>query len=404
MQDVKTPNAPLKNAAAPTEAEQNAHLPPDAAEAADQTASSAQSQTFLSERRAEIDAIDKKMAQLFEARMQSARQIARYKKERGIAVLDRSREAEVICKNSAYVADAELREYYVNFISSVMSLSRSLQHRETQGLKVVYSGAEGAFGYLAAKKAFPKAQLFPSPDFVSAYKSVESGEYDCAVLPIENSYAGDVSVVMDLAFSGGLYINAVTQTDVTHNLLIKKGAKLSDVRTVVSHPQALDQCAEFIREHGFEVMEYSNTALAAKFVAEECDETFAAIASAQAAEVFPLDVAVRGINTSRNNTTRFAVFSRAQNLPQPTDPDEGEHFILVFTAKNEAGSLAQALNIIGAHDYNLRTLISRPMKELLWNYYFYVEADGNIATENGKAMLQELSAVCAKLKLVGTYR
>ena len=358
----------------------------------------------LEKNRQIIDGIDKQMAALFEERMNAAKAIARYKKERGLNVLDKSREAEVIQKNSAYVKDAEIREYYVNFITSVMNVSRSLQSRETDGLKVAYSGTEGAFAYFAAKKAFPNARLYSCGDFSEAYKAVENGEYDCAVLPIENSYAGDVSVVMDLAFSGSLYVNAVVETDVTHNLLVKKGAKIDNVKTVVSHPQALEQCTDFIRERGFKTMEYSNTALAAKFVAEECDDTYAAIASAHAAEVFPLDVAVRGINSSRSNTTRFAVFSRVQNMPSPTDSDDSSHFILVFTAKNEAGSLAQALNVIGAHDYNMRTLTSRPMKKLLWNYYFYVEADGNIATENGQAMLRELSAVCAQLKLVGTYR
>ena len=362
------------------------------------------SENELEKNRKIIDGIDKQMAALFEERMSAAKAIARYKKERGLNVLDKSREAEVIRKNSAYVKDAEIREYYVNFINSVMNVSRSLQSRETDGLKVAYSGTEGAFAYFAAKKAFPNARMYSCGDFSEAYKAVESGEYDCAVLPIENSYAGDVSVVMDLAFSGSLYVNAVVETDVTHNLLVKKGANPEKVKTVVSHPQAMEQCADFIREHGYKTMEYANTALAAKFVFEECDDTFAAIASTHAAEVFPLDVAVRGINSSRSNTTRFAVFSRVQNMPSPTDSDDSSHFILVFTAKNEAGSLAQALNIIGAHDYNMRTLTSRPMKQLLWNYYFYVEADGNIATENGQAMLRELSAVCAQLKLVGTYR
>lgn len=361
-------------------------------------------ENVLTKNRAVIDEIDKEMAFLFEKRMNAAKEIAAYKNARGIGVLDKSREASVIEKNSAYISDPGIREYYVNFITSVMSVSRALQSRETTGLKVAYCGAEGAFGYLAAKKAFPSATLFACGDFSEAYRLAENGTYDCAVLPIENSYAGDVSVVMDLAFSGSLYVNAVIETDVTHNLLIRKGGRTEHIKTVVSHPQALEQCGEFIRKNGYKTLDYSNTALAAKFVAEECDDTYAAVASESAAEEFGLEIAVRGINADKNNTTRFAVFSRAQHLPAPSEPDESSHFILVFTAKNEAGALAQALNIIGAHDFNMRTLTSRPMKELIWNYYFYVEADGNINSENGKAMIQELSAVCAKLKLVGTYR
>ena len=111
----------------------------------------------------------------------------------------------------------------------------------------------------------------------------------------------------------------------------------------------------------------------------------------------------RTINDVKNNTTRFAAFSRAQNRPTTPKKREDESFILVFTVRNEAGSLAQTLNIIGAHGFNMRSLRSRPMKELQWNYFFYIEAEGSIYNENGQDMLRELSAICAKLRLVGTY-
>jgi len=173
---------------------------------------------------------------------------------------------------------------------------------------------------------------------------------------------------------------------------------------VVSHAQALEQCADYIRANGWETLSYSNTAMAAKYVAEQEDESIAAIASEETAEVFGLEVLMRNIHTARNNTTRFAVLSRTQNLPASTDRTGREHFMLMFTTKNEAGALVQPLNILGAHNFNMRNLRSRPMKELIWNYYFFVEAEGNISTQNGQDMLRELSAVCAQIKLVGTYR
>ena len=116
-----------------------------------------------------------------------------------------------------------------------------------------------------------------------------------------------------------------------------------------------------------------------------------------------LRVLERGINTMRTNTTRFAALSRTQNQPETTKKREDENFVLVFTVQNDAGSLAQTLNIIGAHGYNMRTLRSRPMKGLSWKYFFYVEAEGCINNTNGREMLQELSATCAKLRLVGAY-
>ena len=142
---------------------------------------------------------------------------------------------------------------------------------------------------------------------------------------------------------------------------------------------------------------------AAKHVKETGDPALAAIASDDTSTLFGLKVLDKSINDVKNNTTRFAAFSRAQNRPSSPKKREDENFILVFTVRNEAGSLAQTLNIIGAHGFNMRSLRSRPMKELQWNYFFYIEAEGNIYNENGQDMLRELGAVCAKLRLVGTY-
>ncbi|MGN0819771.1 MAG: chorismate mutase [Christensenellaceae bacterium] len=357
----------------------------------------------LENSRKTIDAIDKQIAELFEQRMEAVGVIAKYKKEHSLPVYDKTRENSILDKNLLLIKNETYREYYHKFMQDLMSVSRMYQTRLTEGLKVIYSGTEGAFGYIASKKLFPNASLTACDDFESAYRAVENGEYDCTILPIENSYAGDVGAVMDLMFSGSLYVNQIIELDVVHNLIAKKGATLDKIKTVVSHPQALEQCEDYIKAHGLKTASYSNTALAAKYVLEQCDDSFAAIASAETAEIFGMDILDRSINTARNNTTRFAVLTRAQHIPSPSSQNENEHFILVFTAKNEAGSLAQALNIIGAHNYNMRNLRSRPMKELLWNYYFFIEAEGNIGTSNGQQMLRELSAVCARVKLVGTY-
>ena len=163
---------------------------------------------------------------------------------------------------------------------------------------------------------------------------------------------------------------------------------------MVSHPQALRQCDDYIRSRGLETESYSNTALAARRVREANDPALGAIASEEAAAIFGLQVLDRNINTAKNNTTRFAALSRTRNRPDATRKREDENFVLVFTVQNDAGSLAQTLNIIGAHG---------PMKDLSWKYFFYVEAEGSINTTNGREMLQELSATCAKLRLVGSY-
>lgn len=359
----------------------------------------------LDEIRKEISKIDKEMAQLFEKRMENAAFVAAYKKEHALPIFDKNRENELIKTNSELISDPIVREYYIDFLKNNMSLSRAYQARLNEGLRVAYSGVEGAFAYIAAKRMYPEATLVSYPDFESAYCATENGECDASVLPIENSFAGDVSTVMDLLFSGTLFVNNVLDLEISHCLLGIKGAKLGDIKTVMSHPQALMQCDKYIKEHSFEIVGTQNTAVSAKRVKELGNRAVAAIASEETAELFDLEIIEKNINESRTNTTRFVAFSKTQNLlTSDGKHHSNEHFMLVFTVKNEAGALAKTIDIIGAHRFNMRNLRSRPMKELLWSYYFFVEADGNVNTQNGKDMLRELSATCDVCKLVGTYR
>ncbi len=355
----------------------------------------------LQQARADINEIDREMAKLFERRMAAAKAVAEYKKSHGLKIYDAAREDEVIRRNSKHIDSEELREYYVSFLKSNMAVSRQYQDRLMEGMRVAYCGTEGAFAHIATCKLFPTARKNAYGDFEAAYRAVESGECDAAVLPVENSYNGEVGQVTDLMFAGSLYIGGMLELAVSQDLLAVRGACLSDIKEVVSHPQALGQCADYLREHGFIQREYTNTALAARYVAERNDKSIAAIASAEAAEIFGLDVLERNINASRSNTTRFAVFSRAEH--KHPKKEQSVHTVLVFTVRNEAGALAKAIEIIGKHGFNMRCLRSRPMKELLWQYYFYVEAEGNIHTPEGEAMLRELEGCCDRLKSVGTY-
>ena len=346
-----------------------------------------------------INRIDKEMAQLFELRMDAVKLVTEYKKENGIPIDDFKREAEIIKKNSELINNDEYKSYYVNFLKNTIKLSKDMQHKLLEGMKVGYSGTRGAFANIAAERIFPDGECIPYPDFKSAYTACENGECDCVVLPIENSYNGDVGNVLDLAFFGSLYINGIYEAEIIQNLLGIKGASIEDVKTVISHPQALGQCAEFIEKHCFNTEEAVNTAIAAKTVASGNDKSVAAIASAEAGEMFGLSVLATHINKSSTNTTRFAVFSRSKRASSPTD----ERFIMLFTVKNTAGSLGNAISIIGQYGFNLQALKSRPTKDLTWDYYFYIEGEGNIDTPEGNAMLKKLSECCADLKVLGTF-
>lgn len=352
----------------------------------------------LEKARETISRVDSEMAALFTERMRAAELVAAYKKEHGLPITDAEREAAVIRNGAQQVDDPILREYYVRFIQETMALSRAYQSRLLEGMRVAYSGTEGAFAHIATGKLFPSAEKIGFPDFESAYRAVENGECDAAVLPVENSTNGEVGQVMDLMFSGGLFVNRMLDLPVTQDLLVKPGTAVEEIRTVISHPQALGQCAARIREMGWRTEEYPNTALAARFVASTNDRTVAAIASAEAAEQFGLSVSERNLNASRSNTTRFAVFTRAENTQT-----SGTCSALMFTVRNEAGALARAIDVIGHYGFNMRTLRSRPMKELLWQYYFYVEAEGDLHSPDGQNMLRALAVFCDKLKPVGCY-
>ena len=173
----------------------------------------------LQESREVIRQVDEEMAKLFVKRMEAVRSVAAYKKERGLPIEDKEQEARVIKGRSALVEDPELRSFYVNFLQDTMDVSKRWQHYLMKGLKVAYSGVEGAFAHIAAGRIFPDGELASYPSFESAYEAVEKGECDVAVLPIENSFAGEVGQVLDLMFSGDLYVNGVYDLSINQNLL-----------------------------------------------------------------------------------------------------------------------------------------------------------------------------------------
>ena len=352
----------------------------------------------LEEARKIINEVDAQMAELFVRRMRAAEMVYQHKKEFGLPITDQKREAEVIEKNAALVEDEVLKGYYIDYLKHLMSVSRAYQFRMQNGLKVAYSGVEGAFAHIAAGRIFPESDRVSYSDFKAAYDSVARGESDVAVLPIENSYAGEVGQTIDLIFSGSLYINGIYELDIHQNLLGVPGATVEDIRRVTSHPQALSQCHDYIKMRGLETEEANNTALAAKTVAETKDKSLGAIASVETAEIYGLKVLEANINKRGENTTRFAVLSKVR-AASPTLSNT----VLMFTVKHEAGSLANAIGIIGQYGYSMTALRSRPMKKHSWQYYFYVEIEGTTDTENGRRMIEELGRVCDELKVAGTF-
>jgi len=356
----------------------------------------------IDEARKDIEIIDAQMAELFERRMKCAKCIAEYKMEKGLPVLDKSREKNLIERNVAFLKNPETERYYREFLDGVLTVSKRYQHKLMTSLKVAYSGIEGSFASISVSRIFPDAERVPYKNFSQCYEAVVKGECDFAVMPIENSYAGEVGQVSDLMFNGDLFINGVYELGVSQCLVGVKGSSVDSITTVISHPQALTQCNDYIYDHHFQSISADNTARAAKEVADRNDKSIAAIASAETAELYDLTVLEHGINKSSQNTTRFAVFSKSKDLNR--DNEEYSNSIVMFTVKDEAGTLARAISIIGAYGYNMTVLRSRPLGDKNWQYYFYIEMEGRLSTENGEKMLGELSKNCEILKVIGSFK
>lgn len=349
--------------------------------------------------RSEIDKVDGEMAKLFERRMELSKSVAEYKKDLGLLVEDKARETAILEAAAQKIGNEDYLPYYVDFLKSNMKISKSYQNRVLCGMTVAVSGTEGAFADITAKKVFKTANNEFFSDFADAYKSAELGETDCAFLPLENSFGGDVGAVLDLMFFGNLYINGIYESEIIQNLLGVEGADEKTIKTVMSHPQGIAQCREFIETMGYNTSKTATTTEAARIVAESGDKTVGAIASIEAAKTYNLKVIKNHINEQSGNTTRFAVLSRTKKEPADTD----NRFVLMFTVKNAAGALSKAISVIGDYGFNLLSLKSRPTKLENWNHYFYVEGEGNIASQSGVKMIDDLKLCCDNLKIMGSF-
>lgn len=273
----------------------------------------------------------------------------------------------------------------------------------SESKKIAYCGIEGAWANIAAKRVFPDCELIPFSSFGKAYSAVENKECEAAVLPVENSYAGDVGQVFDLMHNGSLVINSIYNLQISQALLGPKGSKAEDIKKIISHQQAIDQCMEYLQQNKIEIETTTNTAVAAREVAQLNDKSVGAIASEEAAALYGLEVLRPQINHNTENTTRFAIFTR--DLEQHVEKEEEKIIsLLLFSVKNLPGALAKAVQIIGDDGFNLLNIRSRPIKDVPWQYYFYIEVEGSLITPKGIKLLNNLSQVCVDAKILGSYK
>lgn len=266
-----------------------------------------------------------------------------------------------------------------------------------QDCRVGYQGVEGAYSNIVSKKIFGNNNLMPYLFFEEVFQAVENKEISYGVLPFENSYTGEVGEVFDLLYQYDCKIIKMYDLKITHNLLGIAGSKFEEIEQIYSHQQALSQCHDFLKGYSnLELIPFGNTALAAKYISEERNQKKACIASKQTAELYQLDILATNINTSKENTTRFVVISKREETI-------GNHCSMMFTVENQVGSLGKMIQWITKYGFNMESIKSKPRRDLPWQYYFYVEIEGKLDTEQGKALLKELEYEAATFKILGSY-
>ena len=360
----------------------------------------------LEQARAEIDEVDAQLAALFERRMAAVLQVAEYKRAHGLPIFDAAREAAVLEKAAARIHAPALRPYYKDHVQNMMDVAKQYEALILGQNRAAYQGVEGAFAHIALRALFPHAEAVSCPTWDEVFAAVERGDAAHGVVPFENSHAGDVSAVLDLCYNHpDLWVVDVYDLPISQNLLVLPGTQLAEIRNVYSHQQAIAQSETFLKQFHLPATAMLNTAMAAKFVAESGDKTKAAIASAETAALYGLEVLVPRINTDGDNTTRFIVIEKEGAQRQPIAAAPGQRLSMLFTVDHKPGRLARVIQIIGERGFNMETIKSRPLPHVQFEYYFYVQlvCPANAATDDCAKLVHELENVCRTVRILGVF-
>ncbi|XP_061345564.1 arogenate dehydratase/prephenate dehydratase 1, chloroplastic [Gastrolobium bilobum] len=286
--------------------------------------------------------------------------------------------------------------------------------RDGSKVRVAYQGLSGAYSEDAALKAYPKCETVPCDDFEAAFKAVELWLVDKAVLPIENSVGGSIHRNYDLLLRHRLHIVGEVQLRVNHCLLGLPGVRKEEVKSVVSHPQALAQCEKMLSDLGVVKISAHDTAAAAQTVASNCVRDTGAIASSRAAKIYGLDILAERIQDDDENITRFLVLAREPIIPGTDRPHKTS---VVFSLEEGPGVLFKALAVFAMRDINLSKIESRPLKQRplrvvddsnegspkYFDYLFYIDFEASMADPRAQYALGHLQEFARFLRVLGCY-
>lgn len=363
-----------------------------------------------------LDQTDKKIIEALAKRQDLVREISELKITDQKHIRDTDREDQLLEKVTRLAREAGLDRYFAEQLfkdiihHSVRFQTHTLVDHQNPTInadvvQVAYQGTDGAFSHQAAYRHFEEryaeVHCFGYDTFREAAEAVKEETVDFAILPIENTTAGSINETYDILGDENLHIVGEEAIRVIHCLLALEQVPLERIRRIMSHPQAIAQCSNFLAKlHDCKVESYIDTAMSAKKVLEDGDLSQAAIAGSYAAEIYGLKILERDLANQPENFTRFVVVSRN---PVEVDLQIPCKTSLLMVTSHDKGSLIRCLNVIDEHDLRMTKLESRPKPNEPWKYQFYLDIEGNIAHPDARLALEELEQKAASLKVLGCY-
>ena len=375
----------------------------------------------LRELRNEIDQIDDQLVKLFAQRMEISAKIAGVKKEKSLPIFVPAREREKLA-DVAKKAGPEMANYTRVLYSMLFELSRAHQNRLNRNTSPLYhqiteaientpnlfpqnpmvacQGVEGAYSQIATEKIFKNPFIMYFKNFEGVFSAIDKGLCQYGVLPLENSTAGSVKKVYDLMIQHNFSIVRTFRLKIDHNLLAKPGTRISDIREIYSHEQAINQCSEFLQNlTGVTIIPVANTAIAAEMVSRSDRTDVAALSSRNCMELYNLECLAGSIQDKGNNHTRFICISKNLEIYPGSDKTS-----IMMVLPHRPGSLYKLLARLYALGINVTKLESRPIPDRDFEFMFYFDLETSIYSEEYVQLMCELEDLCEEFKYLGSYR
>ncbi|HFE36886.1 MAG TPA: prephenate dehydratase [Gammaproteobacteria bacterium] len=345
--------------------------------------------------RKRIDVIDEQLEKLITERAQCALDVAKIKRQAGENNFYRpEREAQILqnvkSRNSGVLPDDEMARLFREIMSACLALE--------QPLKISYLGPEGTYTQAAAFKHFGHSVTTePVSAIDEVFREVESGAADFGIVPVENSTEGMVNQSMDMFVHSPLIICGEVQLRIHHHFLSRL-ADMKSIQRIYSHQQSFAQCREWLNNNmlGVERVSVNSNAEAARFAAQE--NYAAAIAGETAGEIYHLQSLAENIEDDPQNTTRFLVLGRDMIAASGKDKTS-----LLLSSQNRPGALYSLLEPFRRFGVSMTRVESRPSRQGMWEYVFFVDIDGHVSDKNVQQALSEVKKCAAMFKILGSY-